>query len=50
MSMRTVYIRKANEEVFDSLPNKSETFNAVLEQIKKKKNPEPTYTPPEASA
>lgn len=51
MSMRTVYIRKENEEVFDSLPNKAEVVNWALAQIRKKReNQEPKYTPPEQIA
>jgi len=47
MGMRTVYIRKDNEEFFDQLQNKAQTINAILEQLKKKKSGEVTYTEPE---
>lgn len=50
MGMRTVYIRKENEEVFDSLENKSKTINSILDQIKKKRLNEPTYVEPEPYA
>lgn len=41
--MRTVYIRKENEEFFDKLENKSETINAILKKLQERKQPEPKY-------
>lgn len=50
MSMRTIYIRKEHEDVFDSIPKKAEFFAKVLEQLKQRRLQEPKYTPPENTA
>lgn len=48
--MRTVYIRKENEEFFDNLANKAATINSILVKLKEKQSPEPKYTDIEPTA
>jgi hypothetical protein len=45
-----IYIRKENEEFWKELTSKSQTINAILDQLRAKKNNEVIYTETEPYA